>query len=366
MTQASSFRSDTRAALLATFFMLCAVPARAQQPAPGVPARYLDSARAAVAAEITPRTDLPAPAEPSTQWLAFIGEYGTTRDPLIVLEHNGLLHALFNGVSLQPLRALKADTFQFAADSQSLVFQRDRSGHVNGVRIPNALLLRRAVGTEDGATFRIVPLRDVAVLRREALAASPPVEKGDFLRSDLVDLQSLDSTIHYDIRYATTNNFMGEIFYSSARALMQRAAAEALVRASARLRSAGYGIVIHDAYRPWYVTKMFWDATPDSLKDFVADPAAGSRHNRGAAVDLSLYDLQTGRTVITVSGYDEFSPRAFPDYPGGTSRRRWYRALLRRAMEAEGFTVYRAEWWHFDYRDWRKYPIGNQRFEDVH
>ena len=110
---------------------------------------------------------------------------------------------------------------------------------------------------------------------------------------------------------------------------------------------------------------MFWDATPESGKIFVADPSQGSRHNRGAAVDLTVYDRHTGREIEMVSGYDEFSNRAFPEYPGGTSRQRYDRELLRRAMEAEGFRVYDAEWWHFDYQDWRLYPIGNQTFDQI-
>jgi D-alanyl-D-alanine dipeptidase len=146
---------------------------------------------------------------------------------------------------------------------------------------------------------------------------------------------------------------------------MQRPAAEAVVRASARLHALGYGLLIHDAYRPWYVTRVFWDATPDDKKVFVADPAKGSRHNRGCAVDLTLYDLKTGKPIEMVSTYDETTARAYPDYPGGTSLQRWHRALLRAAMEAEGFTVYEAEWWHFDYKDWRKYLIGNLKFEQI-
>ena len=110
---------------------------------------------------------------------------------------------------------------------------------------------------------------------------------------------------------------------------------------------------------------MFWDATPEDKHDFVADPAKGSRHNRGCAVDLTLYDLKTGRPVEMPGGYDEMSRRAYPDYPGGTSRQRWQRDLLRRAMEAEGFTVYEAEWWHFDYRDWQSYAVQNQTFESL-
>jgi len=104
---------------------------------------------------------------------------------------------------------------------------------------------------------------------------------------------------------------------------------------------------------------------PDDKKIFVADPSQGSRHNRGAAVDLTLYDLKTGKPVEMVSTYDETTDRAYPDYPGGTSLQRWHRKLLRDAMESEGFTVYEAEWWHFDYRDWRKFRIGNLRFEDI-
>jgi serine beta-lactamase-like protein LACTB len=153
--------------------------------------------------------------------------------------------------------------------------------------------------------------------------------------------------------------------YSQARAFLQRPAAEALLRAHRALAKQGFGLLIHDAYRPWYVTKMFWDATPESGKIFVADPSQGSRHNRGAAVDLTVYDRSTGRPIEMVSGYDEFSNRAFPDYPGGTSRQRYDRELLRRAMEAEGFRVYDAEWWHFDYQDWRLYPIGNQTFDRI-
>jgi serine beta-lactamase-like protein LACTB len=110
---------------------------------------------------------------------------------------------------------------------------------------------------------------------------------------------------------------------------------------------------------------MFWDATPESLRNFVANPANGSRHNRGAAVDLTLYDLDTGEPVPMVSGYDEFSDRAFPEYRGESSLARWHREILRRAMEAEGFRVYEWEWWHFDFADWRRYPIANITFDRI-
>lgn len=224
---------------------------------------------------------------------------------------------------------------------------------------------RSPATTEASETFRIRPVRPVEELRAEALASTPPVETGEFLEPDLVEVVALDSTIKLDIRYATTNNFMGAVFYREPRAFLQRPAAEALVRVHRNLKEHGYGLLIFDAYRPWHVTKMFWDATPEEQKIFVADPARGSRHNRGAAVDLTLYDLETGRPVEMVSGYDEFTDRAFADHPGGTALQRRNRKLLRDAMEAEGFQVYEAEWWHFDYGEWRKYPILNLDFGEI-
>jgi zinc D-Ala-D-Ala dipeptidase len=214
-------------------------------------------------------------------------------------------------------------------------------------------------------SYRITPLRPVPELRAEALRAQPPHETGTFRKPDLVELIQLDPTIKLDIRYATTNDFLHTPVYTQARAFLQRPAAEALVRANRELKPYGYGVIVHDGYRPWYVTKIFWDATPDDKKIFVANPAAGSRHNRGCAVDLSLYDLKTGEEVQMPSGYDEMTKRAYADYPGGTAGERARRALLRRVMEKEGFTVNPTEWWHFDYKDWKQYPILNVRFEDL-
>ena len=221
-------------------------------------------------------------------------------------------------------------------------------------------------GSNDVQQFHITPVRPVEQLRAEALAATPPVEEGSFRPSDLVEVIKLDPTIHLDIRYATSNNFLGTPLYEEARAFLQRPAAEAVVRVHRALAAKGYGLLIYDAYRPWYITKIFWDATPPDKHQYVADPAHGSRHNRGCAVDLTLFDRSTGRAVQMPSGYDEMSERAHPDYSGGTSEQRKNRALLRSVMEAEGFTVYEFEWWHFDYRDWHSYAVQNVRFADIH
>jgi zinc D-Ala-D-Ala dipeptidase len=196
-------------------------------------------------------------------------------------------------------------------------------------------------------------------------AEGPPHEIGEFLKPDLVELVALDPTIHLDIRYATASNLVGRPVYPEARAFLQRPAAEALVRINAAVRKLGYGLLVFDGYRPWSVTKVFWDVTPPDKREFVADPAKGSKHNRGCAVDLSLYSLSDGRELKMPSAYDEMSPRAYPGYTGGSDAERRARDVLRRSMEAEGFTVEPNEWWHFNYRDWARYPILNLQFSDI-
>ncbi|MBI5280128.1 MAG: M15 family metallopeptidase [Candidatus Solibacter usitatus] len=197
------------------------------------------------------------------------------------------------------------------------------------------------------------------------LLLQPPVESRDFLPADLVELSRLDSSVRLDIRYAGRNNFLGRPVYSEARAFLQRPAAEALVRAHKRLQAEGYGIVVHDGYRPWAVTKIFWEMTPPEKRVFVADPSKGSRHNRGCAADVTLYELKSGKTVEMPSGYDEMTERSYPDYAGGTAEQRRLREMLRSAMEAEGFMVYEYEWWHFDYKDWRRYGIADITFDRI-
>ena len=314
------------------------------------------------------------PAETPWHWKGLIGEYGEDHNVLHVLEKDGKLHALIEWLFLYPLEEISESEFLFPDHGlyhgERIIFSRDPDGLATRAMAAGVPFRRRPIGTAEGETFRIRPRLEEAELRRTSLAAEPPVEHPPagslaFRDPDLVELQSLDSTIHYDIRYATTNNFMSMVFYEQPRAFLQRPAAVALVSVHRALGKKGYGLLIFDAYRPWYVTKMFWDATPESMRDFVADPGRGSRHNRGCAVDLGLYDLATGRPVVMVAGYDEFSVRSRPDYPGGTSLQRWHRTLLRQAMEDGGFTVYEHEWWHFDYEEWREYPLLNVRFEEM-
>ncbi len=300
-------------------------------------------------------------------WRGLFGEYGWKHNVLYIFEKDNRLHALIEWFFSYPLTEISENVFAFPDyglyHGERLIFTRNDTGIATAVNAAQVEFARLPGGPGVGETFKIEPLLGASELRRRALSSSPPREAGDFRAPDLVDLVRLDPSVRYDIRYAGTNNFMGTPLYQESKAFMQRPAAEAVVRAHRALKAKGYGLLIHDAYRPWYVTKMFFDATPESMRGFVANPANGSRHNRGCAVDLTLYDLETGAPIEMVSGYDEFTDRAHPFYPGGTTASRRLRNLLREEMEAVGFTVYDLEWWHFDFKDWRKYPILNVTFE---
>jgi D-alanyl-D-alanine dipeptidase len=195
-----------------------------------------------------------------------------------------------------------------------------------------------------------------------ATALRPPVETGK-RAPELVEIRALDPGIHLDIRYATANNFLGRPVYREGRAFLRPEVAQALRGAHAALQAKGYGLLVFDAYRPLSVTRLFWNELPGDKRRFVANPKKGSNHNRGCAVDVSLYDLASEHEVEMPSPYDEMSERASPTYAGGPKEARARRDLLRSALEASGFRVNRGEWWHFDHRDCASYEVLDLSFE---
>ena len=200
-----------------------------------------------------------------------------------------------------------------------------------------------------------------------AAAPEPPpvIPQREPSKAGLIELTRLDRTIRLDLRYATTNNFTHRILYAQARAFLVAAAADALIRAHKRALADGFGLTIFDAYRPWAVTKALWDATPRRDRNYVANPRKGSRHNRGCAVDLSLHDLNTGALIEMPTPFDDFSEKAHRDYAGASPTATANRARLETYMQGEGFTGLSNEWWHFDYRDWERYPVLDIAFEDL-
>jgi zinc D-Ala-D-Ala dipeptidase len=186
-----------------------------------------------------------------------------------------------------------------------------------------------------------------------------------FAQYGLVDLLYLHPSLNFDIRYATPNNFTGQKLYGSARAFLVPAAADALMAAHWAAYDEGYGLTVFDAYRPLSVTRKMWAATPRRLRNYVANPAKGSRHNRGCAVDVTLYDRATKQSVLMPSEFDDFSAKAHRNYAAAPQQALANRARLERYMVAAGFRPMSNEWWHFDFIGWEKYPILDVPFEKM-
>ena len=213
-------------------------------------------------------------------------------------------------------------------------------------------------------TFYIIPIKEISELREISKNSNPPILDSLNSHKKLVDLKKLDDEFQLDIRYASSNNFMRSKFYKNERAFFNMSAADKLIEAKNDLKELGYGIIIYDAYRPWFVTKMFWEGTPENLKHFVANPENGSSHNKGCAIDIGLYDIETGESIVMISGYDEFTERAYPNYMGGSKKQRDIRDMLIQVMEKNDFTVYEYEWWHFNYNGCDS-GIMNYSFEEL-
>jgi D-alanyl-D-alanine dipeptidase len=173
--------------------------------------------------------------------------------------------------------------------------------------------------------------------------------------SELVEVKKVIPNIVLDIRYATTNNFTGQKLYEHGRTFLRRAVAKHLSAAQREFNKMGLGLKIYDAYRPLSVQRKMWAIYPH--EGYVANPAKGSRHNRGAAVDVTLVDLRTGKELPMPSGYDEFSERAHRDYTGASAEELRNRELLERVMEKHGFKGLFTEWWHFDDVNSKKYEL---------
>ncbi|MFO6447712.1 M15 family metallopeptidase [Erythrobacter sp. NE805] len=231
---------------------------------------------------------------------------------------------------------------------------------------PSALppgLSRRAALAGLGAGLLGACAGRSGILAAPAEPLAPPVDPAATMRPDLVDLARFDPRLRLDIRYATANNFMRRVLYPVPRAVAQRPVAEALSRVQTRAEAAGYGLLIFDAYRPWRITKAMWDRTPEDKREFVADPRTGSRHNRGCSIDLSLH--RGGIEVQMPSPYDDFTPAAYRSNTAAPPQALRLSRLLESWMVAEGFVGLANEWWHYDWAEWRRYPVMDTALEDV-
>ena len=180
--------------------------------------------------------------------------------------------------------------------------------------------------------------------------------------SALVDITSVNKNIRLEIKYATSDNFLKEAVYPSARCFILRPVAFKLDSIQNELESMGLGLKIYDGYRPYSVTVKMWQILPDDR--YVANPKNGSRHNRGAAVDVTLVD-SLGNELDMPTEFDDFTEKAAQNYEFLPQAVKKNREFLRKIMEKYGFTPIKSEWWHYDLADYQKYPIRDLSFEEL-
>ncbi len=180
--------------------------------------------------------------------------------------------------------------------------------------------------------------------------------------STLVEIIKINPNIILDMRYATKNNFLKKAVYPEAKCFLRYEAALALNEVQKELETIGLGLKVFDAYRPLYVQRKMWKILPNP--SYVADPQKGSRHNRGMAVDLTLAD-KSGSALQMPTEFDSFEKKAHHDYqdlPDNIKRNRW---ILKTIMEKHGFKAITSEWWHYDFKGWKKYKVLDKSFDEL-
>lgn len=208
--------------------------------------------------------------------------------------------------------------------------------------------------------MRILQLSLVLVLGLIASSAALYSELAPANQEGWTNVKSLESSIALDIRYATTNNFMGEKIYDCAECYLRTEVAQAIARVHRALKAKGYGgLKMYDCYRPHSAQWKLWKKVPNP--QYVADPRKGSMHNRGSAVDLTVID-KNGKELDMGTGYDVFDKKAYIDYTSHPATINNNRKLLQEAMIAEGFRTTRTEWWHFSYTK-KSYEISDFQWE---
>jgi D-alanyl-D-alanine dipeptidase len=322
----------------------------------------------------------PAAVPPDTE--ALLGVYQSEGESVLIRERVGGLELLymatrgdyaFNKSNVFQMVKTRYDEYTVSLanprdwrSTLSVKFERDRDGRgitfVFDKRRFSRLFMLNEPG---GETFRLSLPQPIETMRRDALSALMPRQEDDLLTAKLVQITSVDPAIKIALSYATDQNAVGTPIYEQERAFLDEDAVRALSRVNKQLNAYGYGLIVWDAYRPWYITKLLYDILPPDQKYMLEAPETGSPYNRGLSVSVSLYSLATGQAVSLITGLDEPSPRAFSDFQGGSELERYRRGLLRFFMQSEGFGGVEHEWWHFDYKDFAKYRLLNKPFSEL-
>ena len=295
-----------------------------------------------------------------------LGMYYGNGEMFLLRENNGEVELVyrfgqndytFAGSNVYPLYKEHFDSYTINESGPlnhldaAVRIERSREGYGVSCSVGGNRYSRRFFAGENGRPFRFAPVSDWQALKTAADAAVMPAQLGAGQQAQLVDLAQAVPGLKFDLRYAQADNCFGQALTDDQRAFLDADAAQALAQAQQYLKPYGYGILVWEAYRPWYVSKLAYDALPADKKSMLPAPEIGFSHNTGRSIDVSLYLLATGENAGMISGFDEPSVRQYASFAGGTTLERYRRDLLRSAMQMAGFTASETEWWHFDYGD---------------
>lgn len=295
-----------------------------------------------------------------------LGMYYGNGEMFLLRENNGEVELVyrfgqkdytFAGSNVYPLYKEHFDSYTINESGPlnhldaAVRIERSREGYGVSCSVGGNRYSRRFFAGENGRPFRFAPTSDWQALKTAADAAVMPAQLGTGQQAQLVDLAQAVPGLKFDLRYAQADNCFGQALTDDQRAFLDADAAQALAQAQQYLKPYGYGILVWEAYRPWSVSKLAYDALPADKKSMLPAPEVGFSHNTGRSIDVSLYLLVTGENAGMISGFDEPSVRQYASFAGGTTLERYRRDLLRSAMQMAGFTASETEWWHFDYGD---------------
>lgn len=295
-----------------------------------------------------------------------LGMYYGNGEMFLLRENNGEVELVyrfgqndytFAGSNVYPLYKEHFDSYTINESGPlnhldaAVRIERSREGYGVSCSVGGNRYSRRFFAGENGRPFRFAPVSDWQALKTAANAAVMPAQLGAGQQAQLVDLAQAVPGLKFDLRYAQADNCFGQALTDDQRAFLDADAAQALAQAQQYLKPYGYGILVWEAYRPWSVSKLAYDALPTDKKSMLPAPEVGFSHNTGRSIDVSLYLLATGEDAGMISGFDEPSVRQYASFAGGTTLERYRRDLLRSAMQMAGFTESETEWWHFDYGD---------------
>lgn len=178
------------------------------------------------------------------------------------------------------------------------------------------------------------------------------------------DLKKYIPGLVLELRYAGTDNFTGQRIYPATRTTyLRRIARKSLSKVQRQLRAQGLGLKIFDAYRPYSATELIWNLVKD--ESYAANPAKGSNHNRGIAIDVTIIDSKTKEELNMGTTFDNFSDTAHHSFRSLPDTVLKNRLLLRKVMEQNGFTAMETEWWHYSLPDPGKYGLLDLSFEQL-